>query len=99
QNPPLEVLLHSLAVRGAESVAEWARRKRIHDLPPLGPREFHLRPIEAVGNVRSLLDRQRRRAVGLQADRIQGTPQLRRVSRDHEADEHLLKTLLIVLSC
>src|SRR5207302_7629441 len=87
------------AVWNSEAIPEWAWRKRLHYLVPLGPREFHLRPIEAVGNVRSLLDRQRRRAVRLQADRIQGTPQLRRVPRNHEPDEHLLQTLLTVLCC
>jgi hypothetical protein len=30
QNPPLEVLLHSLAVCGSETLPERARRKRIH---------------------------------------------------------------------
>src|ERR1017187_9517622 len=70
QNPPLEFLLHSLAVCSPETGAGGAWLKQSHDLAPLGPREFHLRRVEAVGNVRSLLDRQRRGTVGLQADRI-----------------------------
>jgi len=50
QNPPLEVLLHNLAVCGSETVPEGAWRKRVHDLTPLGPREFYSRPVVLLGH-------------------------------------------------